>query len=77
MITIELIKISKTTLEALAEKGVKTKDVRHIGMYNDYEEMKHNGEKSTYIIACLADKYSTSESNVKRILKRLRSQVKI
>lgn len=71
------MKISKVTLENLLKNGVKMGDVRYIGLFCEYEEMRSNGEKIAYIVACLANKYNISESSVRRVVKRMCSLVKI
>ena len=37
--------------------------------------MRKNSEKFRYIIAYLAEKYNTSESTIKRVVKRLSREV--
>ncbi len=74
---IDLLKIAENALVALSDNGIRTDDVWHIALFNDYENLRSAGEKTTYITALLADKYNTSESSVKRIVRRLNKQVKL
>ena len=41
-----------------------------IDLYSEYETMKDQGEKTTYTVAFLAQKYSVSERKVYDIIKR-------
>jgi len=63
------------TLKMMSVSGIKTEDWQHIKMYDEYMDMRRNREKFRYILAYLAEKYSISESSVKRIVKRLSAEV--
>ena len=75
MKVIDLIKISKSTLKMMSDCGIKTGDWQHVKMYEEYLSMRMNREKFRYIMAHLAEKYSMSESSVKRTIKRLSREV--
>ena len=75
MKVVELVKISMEALKMMSNSGIKTEDWRHIEMYEEYEDMRKNCEKFRYIIAYLAEKYKTSESTIKRVVKRLSREV--
>ena len=72
---VELVKISKESLKMMSEFGIKTGDWKHVRMYEEYLDMRNRCEKFRYIMAYLAEKYRLSESSVKRIVKRLSSEV--
>lgn len=72
---VELIKISTETLKMMSNSGIKTGDWQHVKMYEEYLDMRSKCEKFRYIMAFLAEKYRLSESSVKRIVKRLSSEV--
>ena len=59
----------------MSNSGIKTGDWQHLEMYEEYICMRKNCEKFRYIIAYLAEKYKTSESTIKRVVKRLSSEV--
>jgi hypothetical protein len=71
----ELVKISMEALKMMSNSGIKTEDWQHIEMYDEYQTMRQNRDKFRYILAFLAEKYKMSESSVKRIVKRLSSEV--
>ena len=75
MKVVDLVKISKEAMKMMSNSGIKTEDWRHIEMYEEYEDMRKNGEKFRYIIAYLAEKYKMSESTIKRVVKRLSREV--
>ena len=72
---VELVKISTETLKMMSNSGIRTEDYRHVEMYEEYCSMRTAKEKFRYIMAFLAEKYKLSESSVKRIVKRLSSEV--
>ena len=51
--------------------GVKVNDCEYVDLYNDYLQMRNTGDKTTYIVAVLSDKYSVSERQVYSIIDRL------
>ena len=71
----ELVKISSEALKMMSNSGIRIGDWEHVTMYEEYLSMRINKEKFRYIMAFLAEKYRLSESTVKRILKRLSSEV--
>ena len=75
MKVVDLVKISKEALKMMSNSGIKTEDWQHIEMYEEYVSMRKNREKFRYIIAYLAEKYNTSESTIKRVVKRLSREI--
>ena len=75
MKVVELVKISKEAMKMRSHSGIKTEDWQHIEMYEEYVSMRKNREKFRYIIAYLSEKYNTSESTVKRVVKRLSLEI--
>ena len=45
----------------------------YIELYNDYNRLLAEGEKVSYIVAVLAERYAVSERKVYALLKRLRA----
>ena len=75
MKVIELVKISKDSMKMMSNLGIKIGDWKHLEMFEEYILMRGKCEKFRYIMAFLAEKYKISESSVKRIVKRLSSEV--
>ena len=48
----------------LIKLGIKQDDVRYIDLYSEFKEMKNRGEKTTYVVLYLANKYSVCERKV-------------
>lgn len=59
----------------LKEYGIKPSDVEHLPLYADFCAMKEEGEKVSYIIAVLAERYDIGERSVYYIIKRLDREI--
>lgn len=70
MTLFEALKFNREPLERLARLGIKNDDIRYIDLYSEFEEMKRRGEKTTYAVLYLADKYSVCERKVYDVIKR-------
>ena len=68
MRVIEALKFNREILERLNSIGLKVEDCRFIDLYQDYELMHGKGEKKTYIVSFLAEKYGISERRVYGII---------
>lgn len=75
MLGIELLKINRKSVEMMSKSGIRMDDHKFVPMYEKYQEMRSNGDKVSYIVAMLAEAYKVSESSVKRIIRRLSSEV--
>lgn len=48
-------------------------DVQYIELYNDYNRLLDEGEKVSYIVAVLAERYNVCGRKVYTLIKRLQS----
>ena len=71
---IEIVKINRELLKNLHAAGVRMEDTEYINLYADYHKLKENGEKVSYIVAVLADRYDISERTVYSLVKRFNSE---
>lgn len=72
----ELINFNRELLKKLQDAGIRLDDVRYIDLYSDYVDMYQQGEKVSYIVATLSEKYAVSERKVYGLLKRFQSDCK-
>ena len=63
-------------MEKLQDAGIRLDDVQYIDLYSDYMNMYRHGEKVSYIVAVLSEKYAVSERKVYGLLKRYQSDCK-
>lgn len=76
MVVADLLKISCEMLKLLSKYAVKTEDYKHLDLFADYVKMSALGEKTSYIVAVLSDKYKISEATIYRLLRKLRKTIK-
>ena len=72
MTLFEALKFNREPLVKLINMGLKHDDIRYIDLYSEYETMKDRGEKTTYIVFVLAQKYNICERKVYDIITRFR-----
>ena len=77
MKVIEILKLGRKMMEMLQESCIKISDVRYIDLFDEYESMVSRGEKKSYSVAYLSDKYGISERHVYYLVKRLSEDCKI
>lgn len=73
----ELINFNRELLKKLQDAGIRLDDARYIDLYSDYVDMYQQGEKVSYIVATLSEKYAVSERKVYDLLKRFQSDCKL
>lgn len=76
MTVFDVLNLYRTPFEWMLNSGIRMEDVPYVGLYKEYTRMKKEGCKTTYIVACLAEKYRISERKVYTLLKRLSQNCK-
>lgn len=72
----EILSFNKELLQRLFNAGVKTSDCLYVDLFNDYIRMRNAGNKTTYIVAVLSDKYTMSERKVSDVIRHLSKDCK-
>lgn len=67
---VELLKLGQNWLDLLQNACISIKDCRFIAMYEEYEKMVSQGEKTTFAVTVLSRKYGISERKVYYLLKK-------
>ena len=70
MTLFEILNFNKELIDRLISVGFKPDDCRYVALYADYMKMYGRGEKVTYIVTLLSDKYKVSERKVYNIIKK-------
>ena len=73
----EILSLNREFLERLNNFGISLDDCRWVSVYKEYLNMKKNGDKKTYIVAFLSDKYNICERKVYKIIKTMEKDCKI
>ncbi len=66
----EVLAINKEMINRLQKYGAKPDDCRYIDLYRDYLQLRDDGEKVTYIVSLLSERYHVSERKVYSLVKR-------
>lgn len=77
MTNYELLIMNRSMVEVLLANHININDVQNLQIYEQYEEMKKQGHKVSYITVCLADKYGMTERGIYKIVKRLSRLVSV
>ena len=75
MRTFDLVKISKSLLKTLSKLDIKMDDYQYVDMFDEYEEMVNNGDKVSYIVTFLSQKYKISEASIYRLIRRFKNTI--
>lgn len=73
----ELLKACASVCEMLTRNGIDAADVRHLQMIEDFERMKGEGHKTSFIVYYLSRQYEVSEATVYRVAKRLAEECRL
>ena len=77
MKVIEMLKLSRCCLELLQKSCINIRDCRFIDLYDEYERMISGGEKISYVVAILSERYEISERQVYYVIRKFSSDCKI
>ena len=77
MKVIEILNFNKELLNRIRSVGIRLDDCQYIDMYNEYQTLQTQGEKITYVVTVLSEKYSISERKVYDLVKRFNSNCKL
>jgi hypothetical protein len=73
---IEILKFNRELIKRLKIAGIRLEDEEFVDLYTDYTTLQDHGEKVSYIVARLSDKYAVSERKVYMLIKRFQSDCK-
>lgn len=76
MKVIEILRFNRELLKKLDYAGIRLNDAQYIDLYSDYMDHIKNGDKVSYTVAVLAQKYNISERKVYDLVKRFQSDCK-
>lgn len=76
MLVVNLVQIGRDLMKLLSDNDIKINDYKYLNLYKEYTEMERDGNKISYIVAVLSERYSISESSIYRILQRFNKAVK-
>jgi len=73
----DLVKFSGEMLKRLHDSGINTNDYQYLQMYEEFEKLRLEGHKTTWIVADLGRRYGMCERKVYKVLSRFRKDCQI
>lgn len=73
----ELLQLNCDSLKLLQDSGIKMKDYKYLSLFKEYMKIIGEGNKKTYAVAVLADKYNLSERCIYKMLEKLQKDCTI
>jgi len=74
---LDLMIFSSEMLKRLHECGIRIDDYKYLPMLVEYEDMMLSGEKKTYVVASLSEKYGMCERKFYKVIARLMKDCQI
>lgn len=73
MTIFEILKFNRELLDRLRKAGIRFEDADYIDLFVDFNDMAGKGDKVSYAVAVLADKYNISERKVYSLIKHFQN----
>lgn len=73
MTIFEAVNLNRELLVRLRRAGIRLDDTDYIDLFSDYNKMIAAGDKVSYAVAILADRYNVSERKVYGLIRHFRS----
>ncbi len=73
MTIFEALNLNRELLVRLRRAGIRLDDTDYIDLFSDYNKMVAAGDKVSYAVAVLADRYNVSERKVYGLIRHFRS----
>ena len=73
MTVFEILNFHKELLNRLRNSGIRLEDAEYVDLFVDFNEMISRGNKVSYAVAVLAEKFQISERKVYSLIKRFQS----
>ena len=70
---IEVLKFNRELINKLRNVGIRLEDAEYVDLYSDYTEMLDQGDKVSYAVAVLANKYGICERKVYALIKHFQT----
>lgn len=71
----ELLKVNRSLLEAMDGMALAISDVKYVDLVEDFVRMMKDGNKKTYVVQVLTDKYDVAERTIYRIVDKLMAEI--
>ena len=76
MTVFEILNFNKELLIRLKASGIRLEDAKYVDLFVDFNELISCGNKVSYAVAVLSDRFHVSESKVYSLIKHFQSDCK-
>lgn len=76
MTIFDILKFNRELLNRLRASGIRLEDADYIDLFVDFNKMVSAGEKVSYAVVVLADRYGISERKVYSLIRHFKSECK-
>lgn len=73
----EVLSVNRSMFEVMANAAIHASDVKYLEMYKEYEKMKGEGHKVTYIAYYLSEEYNIDKATFFRVIKKLNKEIEL
>ena len=70
---IEVLKFNRELIKRLRMAGIRLEDEQFVDLYSDYTTLLAKGERVSYIVAILSERYAVSERKVYGLIKHFQT----
>lgn len=74
MTIFEILKFNRELLTRLRQSGIRLEDADYVDLFVDFHNMVAGGDKVSYAVACMAQRFGISERKVYTIIKRFKAE---
>lgn len=74
MTVFEILEFNRDLLIRLRRAGIRLEDADYVDLFTDFRLMTDKGEKVSYAVAVLAERYGVCERKVYSLIRRFRSR---
>ncbi len=71
----EFLRMAESVLKTLNDNGIDAKDTKYIDMFKEYQRLKSEGHKISYIAYYLGQQYECGIATVYRVVKRMEKEI--
>lgn len=71
----EFLSVNRSILEVMANAAIHVSDIKYLDMYKEYDKMKKEGHKVTYIAYYLSEEYNVDKATFFRVIKKLNKEI--
>lgn len=77
MTVYEILKVNETFIQYVNKYLPSVQLLGYLELYQEYLDLKKQGEKVSYIVAILADKYKVTERTIYKVVKQFEQRVNV